>query len=389
MTADCGVMAMAGTGECEEGAPDITYEVTSLRLRAAKKSLEAATLREALRRSQVERDLAKAQLGAAEAKVQKASDDADEAQQLSSDISRLRKELADANFELAKVRRETIALQRKENPEAAEMQRVLQHCHSQNAELNAERQHLVIRLSTAQKEHAQLCQDVAALCKERDMLAAQAKATHSVTATARFAKAESKIAELKAATERLEQEGRTLAASRDAAEVKIKECEESEQQLQQELASLGLAKQDALTKCKEDCESKLEQLRASLAENREAACDADQIAAAALSELEAWQKLHADSEAEAKQLATDCERAAKQERDAKRQADRLQQELSAVEAQLESLRQEQQEVLAQADKLRLSYMMPAAVAAIISMAATFVHSKAQKLRATEEKSLTA
>lgn len=373
-------MAMAGTGECEEGVLDTSSEVAALRLRAAKKSLEAATLREALRCSRADRDSAKAQLEAAEAKVQEASDNTDKAQQLNNDINQLRKQLSDANSELAKVRRQTIALQRKESPGAADMQRALKKCQSQNAELSAEQQNLVMRLSAAHKQHAELRQAVAALSSERDMLAAQAKATRFGTVTARSAEIEGEIAELKAETERLKEETKAMAASRDAAEINIKECEDHEQQLQKELANLELSKQEALARCKLDCERKLEQLRASIADKREAWSDAEHIATAALSELEAWQKLHTDSEAEAKQLATDYERALKQEKEARRQTDRLQQELTAVEAQLQSLHHQQQGLLAQAEELRRSCILPAAVAVICSMAAAFVLEKAREPR---------
>mmetsp|Transcript_25914 Transcript_25914/g.46855 ORF Transcript_25914/g.46855 Transcript_25914/m.46855 type:complete len:395 (-) Transcript_25914:101-1285(-) len=356
----------AGTGECENYEELQPSEATALRLQAARKSLEAATLREALRCSRADRDAARTELQEAEQKAREASS----AEELSDQLCVLRRQLSEANAQLQKVRQQTIAAQRRDGPETLELHRALQRVALQNAELTVEKDALEVKLQATQEQHAHLCQSILALKEEREVLETEVqKSGGTAAATARLEAAQHEIAELTAATAGLEVEALAMATARAEAEAKTRTAEAAEKKLREQLAAGEDAMEKAVAECKAQCQQRLQQLELSLAERREAIKEADKVTAAAMREIEGWQALHEAGEAEIKDLNGRCDRAQRQEKDAKKRAERFREDLVAAREQLEAARGERSQLLKEAETLRYTAMIPMILAVFIIFAA--------------------
>jgi len=332
----------AGTGECENYEELQPSEATALRLQAARKSLEAATLREALRCSRADRDAARTELQEAEQKAREASS----AEELSDQLCVLR------------------------GPETLELHRALQRVALQNAELTVEKDALEVKLQATQEQHAHLCQSILALKEEREVLETEVqKSGGTAAATARLEAAQHEIAELTAATAGLEVEALAMATARAEAEAKTRTAEAAEKKLREQLAAGEDAMEKAVAECKAQCQQRLQQLELSLAERREAIKEADKVTAAAMREIEGWQALHEAGEAEIKDLNGRCDRAQRQEKDAKKRAERFREDLVAAREQLEAARGERSQLLKEAETLRYTAMIPMILAVFIIFAA--------------------
>ncbi|CAE8584023.1 unnamed protein product, partial [Polarella glacialis] len=128
-------------------------------------SLEAAALREALRRSRSERDAAS-----------------------SGQLAMLRRELGEANSQLAEVKRQTVLAHRKAGPGVARLQCTLERCALQSAELLSEENRL------AQQQSSELA--AAGLAEELSVVtAARGAADAKAKAASDAARQEAKLAE--------------------------------------------------------------------------------------------------------------------------------------------------------------------------------------------------